>query len=279
MNFHYITARIFRRLIPSAVADILRDRSIIFHPGIETSDPKYACGRYVSALEAHGWGIKQKNVTVFGYGGSYGLAAELLNAGAQHVGLIDLHERTNLRSNIITYSKYAEYFNVNGTDIEPKIEFISLSHGDILKDNIDLPLADFLLSSSVLEHVDQLDKIVQALKLLTKTDGIQLHRIDLGDHFQKYPFEMLTYSNFVWNNFLNPPSNLSRLRIDDYKESFQKFYADTRITIEGRDPEKFHKVKEKIKPEFLTGSDERDAALGITLFAAGSKSPNEPDSQ
>ena len=90
---------------------------------------------------------------------------------------------------------------------------------------------------------------------------------------------MLTYSNFVWNNFLNPPSNLSRLRIDDYKESFEKFYADTSITIEGHDPEKYHKVKEKIKPKFLTGSDEHDSVLGITLFAAGSKRLNEPDSQ
>ena len=279
MNFHYITARILRRLIPHAVTDFLRSRSIIFHPGIETSDPEYACSRYLSALEAHGWGVKQKTVTVFGYGGSYGLAAELLDAGAQHVGLIDLLERTNLRSNKNTYSKYTEYFNLNGANVEPKKEFISLSHGDILKDNIDLPLADILLSSSVLEHVNQLDKIVRVLKLLTKTDGIQLHRIDLGDHFQKYPFEMLTFSNFVWNNFLNPPSNLNRLRIRDYKESFQKFYADTIITIEGRDPETFHKVKEKIKPEFLTGSDERDAALGITLFAASSKFRNEPDSQ
>lgn len=279
MNFQYITARIIRRLVPRSVTDFLRNRSIIFHPGIETSDPEYACSRYLSALEAHGWGVKQKTVTVFGYGGSYGLAAELLNAGARHVGLIDLHERTNLRSNKNTYSKYAEYFNVSGTDVEPKMEYISLSHGNILNDNIDLPSADILLSSSVLEHVDQLDKIVKALKLLTKTDGIQLHRIDLGDHFRKYPFEMLTYSSFVWNNFLNPPSNLNRLRIDDYKKSFEKFYTDTKITIEGRDPEKFHKVREKIKPKFLTGSDERDSVLGITLFAAGSKLRNEPDSQ
>lgn len=279
MNFQYITARIIRRLIPRSVTDFLRNRSIIFHPGIETSDPEYACSRYLSALEAHGWGVNQKTVTVFGYGGSYGLAAELLNAGARHVGLIDLHERTNLRSNKNTYSKYAEYFNVSGSDVEPKTEYISLSHGNILNDNIDLPSADILLSSSVLEHVDQLDKIVKALKLLTKTDGIQFHRIDLGDHFRKYPFEMLTYSNFVWNSFLNPPSNLNRLRIDDYKESFEKFYTDTKITIEGRDQEKFHKVREKIKPKFLTGSDERDSVLGITLFAAGSKLRNEPDSQ
>ncbi|MCH8289411.1 MAG: hypothetical protein IID12_09955 [Candidatus Marinimicrobia bacterium] len=279
MNFHYITARIIRRLIPRTVTDFLRNRSIIFHPGIETSDPEYACSRYLSALEAHGWGFKQKTVTVFGYGGSYGLAAELLNAGARHVGLIDLHERTNPRSNKNTYLKYAEYFNLSGSDVEPKTEYISLSHGNILNDNIDLPSADILLSSSVLEHVDQLDKVVKALKLLTKTDGIQLHRIDLGDHFRKYPFEMLTYSSFVWNNFLNPPSNLNRLRIDDYKESFEKFYTDTKITIEGGDPEKFHKVREKIKPKFLTGSDERDSVLGITLFAAGSKLRNEPDSQ
>ena len=279
MNFQYITARIIRRLIPRTVTDFLRNRSIIFHPGIETSDPEYACKRYLSALEAHGLGVKQKTVTVFGYGGSYGLAAELLNAGARHVGLIDLHERTNPRSNKNTYSKYAEYFNLNGSDVEPKTEYVSLIHGNILNDNIDLPSADILLSSSVLEHVDQLDKIVRALKLLTKTNGIQLHRIDLGDHFRKYPFEMLTYSNFVWNNFLNPPSNLNRLRIDDYKESFEKFYTDTKITIEGRDPEKFHKVREKIKPKFLTGSDERDSVLGITLFAAGSKLRNERDSQ
>ena len=279
MNIHYITARIFRRLIPRTVTDFLRNRSIMFHPGIETSDPKYACSRYLSALEAHGLEVKQKTVTVFGYGGSYGLAAELLSAGAHHVGLIDLHEKTNLMSNKQTYSKYGEYFNLNGTKIEPKMEFISLSHGDILSYNIDLPSADILLSSSVLEHVNQLDKIVKALMLLTKTNGIQLHRIDLGDHFKKYPFEMLTFSDFVWNNFLNPPSNLSRLRIDDYKESFDKFYADTRVTIEGHDLEKFHKVKERIKAKFLTGSDERDSVLGITLFASGSKPQNEPDSQ
>ena len=84
---------------------------------------------------------------------------------------------------------------------------------------------DLVLSTSVYEHLDDVDGITQALAKLTAPDGAQLHFVDLRDHYFKYPFEMLKFSEAVWRNFLNPTSNLNRFRLPDYRRIFEKLFT------------------------------------------------------
>ena len=105
---------------------------------------------------------------------------------------------------------------------------------------------DLLLSSSVLEHIPDLAAIIKTLNTLIKPDGAQLHRVDLGDHVKNYPFEMLTYSETMWKKFLNPPSNLNRLRLWDYENVFNTLFSNVELNIEGRNLEAFRNCKRDI---------------------------------
>ncbi|MFH1762538.1 MAG: hypothetical protein ABIA63_15680, partial [bacterium] len=126
-------------------------------------------------------------------------------------------------------------------------------------------------SSSVLEHINELEKTMAALNGLTSNNGCQIHMVDLRDHFFRYPFEMLCYSKNVWNTVLNPADNLNRLRVRDYRTVFEKYYDNVHIDIFSRDSDKFNKIKHRVKPEFITGIEDEDNALMITIFAGGLK--------
>ena len=257
--------------MPKRVVDFLRNRSIFITPGIETTNPVEATEIYISLLHSFGRSIEKSSIAIFGYGGSFGLAAQLLSKGASSVSLIDLHENLNDIANRSAYSKHPEYFNEQNGCIIPNPDFISLHHSDILDEPPEFEPVDLMLSSSVLEHIPNLEAVLKALNTLIKSDGAQLHRIDLGDHIQNYPFEMLTYSETVWKNFLNPPSNLNRLRVWDYENVFNKLYSKVELNIEGRNFDTFRRSKRRILPEFLSGSDENDSVIGISIYAAGQK--------
>ncbi|MCE7860008.1 MAG: hypothetical protein DYG86_09510 [Chloroflexi bacterium CFX2] len=102
---------------------------------------------------------------------------------------------------------------------------------------------------------------------MTAPGGIHLHFVDLRDHFFKYPFEMLKYSEKTWRNFLNPTSNLNRYRLNDYKRVFEANFVKVEITVLERLMEEFRKAKDKIHAEFKTGKDDVDAITLIHVIA------------
>lgn len=253
--------------MPRRLVDFLRDRSIIFTPGIETTDPVEAAEKQSLLLRSFGRSIENSSIAIFGYGGSFGLAAELLSIGASHVSLIDLHENLNDIANRSAYSKHPKYFSEQDGRIIPNPDLISVHHVDILENLPKFEPVDLLMSSSVLEHIPNLEEILKALNSFITLDGAQLHRVDLSDHVKGYPFEMLTYSENVWKKILNPPSNLNRLRVWDYEHVFKKLFSTVKVNIEGRNIESFQDYKRKIMPEFLSGSDENDSVIGISIYA------------
>ena len=138
-----MVARIIRRSMPRRFVDYLRDRSIIFAPGIETAAPAEAAEKYSSLLMPFGRSFENSSIAIFGYGGSYGLAAELLSRGAIHVSLLDLHEKLNDIANRSAYLKYPEFFKQENGLVIPDKKIISVHHVDIFTHP--LPLALLLL--------------------------------------------------------------------------------------------------------------------------------------
>jgi hypothetical protein len=124
---------------------------------------------------------------------------------------------------------------------------------------------DLVLSSSVYEHLDDVDGITHALRILTNNQGKHVHFVDLRDHYFRYPFEMLTYSIKTWRNLLNPTSNLNRLRIPQYESIFHKYFSDVRIIIKETNIDSFHKTQPRIRKEYLSGDDRVDAATKIVI--------------
>ena len=269
MNIRYLLLRLIRHFMPEGLARFLLKRRWIIKPGLESTDPFAAAQRYVETLSAKGVDIKGRRVLVFGYGGRFAVGVDLLKRGAAHVVLCDHFVLLDTERNSELLSEYGSYLKMEQGEVQPRSEYISLLHGDIREESIprQIAQADIILSTSVFEHLDDVPGITNALAKLTAPGGIHLHFVDLRDHFFKYPFEMLKYSEKTWKNFLNPTSNLNRYRLNEYKHVFEANFVKVEFTVLERLMEEFHKAKDKIRAEFKTGRDDVDAVTLIHVIA------------
>ena len=259
--------------MPEAVARFLLNRRWIIRPGLESSDPSAAVEEYVKALSAHGRSIQGKRVLVFGYGGRFAVGVELLRQGASHVVLCDHFVLMDRERNLELLSNYGDYLSAENDDAKPRSEFITLLHGDIRDELIQRKISevDYVFSTSVYEHLDDVDGITHALAKLTSPQGAHLHFVDLRDHYFKYPFEMLTFSDSVWKNFLNPTSNLNRFRLTNYRRVFDTYFQKVDILVLSRQEDEFRVARPRIRPEFLTGDEASDSTTLISIFSQNPK--------
>jgi hypothetical protein len=269
MHIKYLVLRLFRHFMPESVARFLLKHRWVIRPGLESSDPLAAVEQYVKGLSDYDRSINGKRVLVFGYGGRFAVGVELLHKGAAHVALCDHFVLLDKERNLELMPKYGDYLEIENEDVKPRSEFITLFHGDIRDDEIQKQIqeVDYVLSTSVYEHLDDVDGITHALANLTKSKGVHLHFVDLRDHYFKYPFEMLSFSEVTWKKFLNPTSNLNRFRLKDYQTIFKSYFGRTDITVLRYQKDEFRKARDRIYPEFLTGDESVDAATLIYIYA------------
>lgn len=269
MKIKYLLLRLARHFIPENIARFLLKRRWIIRPGLESTNPSAAVKQYIDVFSAHGQSINGKRILVFGYGGRFAVGVELLRQGAAHVVLCDHFVLMDKERNLELLSNYADYLVAKDDDVKPRPEFITLLHGDIRDHVIQSQIAqvDYVLSTSVYEHLDDVDGITRALAKLTSAAGTQLHFVDLRDHYFKYPFEMLTFSERVWRNFLNPTSNLNRFRLTSYREVFDAYFQKVDITVLDRLEDEFRAARPHIRPEFLTGDESVDSVALIQVLA------------
>jgi hypothetical protein len=273
MKLEYIVLRLMRHFMPESVARFLLKRRWIIRPGLESSDPSSAVEQYIGALSAHGLSIDGKRVLVFGYGGRFAVGVELLRRGAAHVVLCDHFVLLDKERNLKLLPEYADYLVAENNEVKPRFEYITLFHGDIREALLQNQISgvDFVLSTSVYEHLDDVEGITRALENLTLAHGSQLHFVDLRDHYFKYPFEMLKFSEPVWRNYLNPTSNLNRFRVRNYREEFQTYFQKVEINVLNRQEKEFRAAQPWIRPEFLTGDETEDSITLISIFSQGPK--------
>lgn len=268
-NFPYLLPRLVRHFIPEKLVRALLLRSLIIRPGLETSDPLAAVQRYAEVLSERGLSLHGKRVLVFGYGGRFDIGLGLLKQGAGHVILCDKYAPPDEAHNRAVFEAQEKYFVLEPKGLRPRPEWMTLLESDIRDLQASRPIGpvDVILSSSVYEHLDDVEGITRALAALTKPDGIHIHYIDLRDHFFKYPFEMLRFSESTWRNWLNPSSNHNRYRLWDYRRAFQDCFQNVEIKVLSRADETFRKVRPHIRPEFISGNTEEDAVTLIRVIA------------
>lgn len=269
VNFRYLLLRLIRHFISEDVARFLLKMRWIIRPGLESSDPLSAVDQYIKGLAKYGKTIKGKRILVFGYGGRFSVAVELLKQGAAHVVLCDHFVLIDKERNLELFPSYGDYLSLVDGEVKPRPEFITLLHGDIR--NVELQSrileVDCVLSTSVFEHLDDVDGITFSLAKITVPSGFHLHFVDLRDHYFKFPFEMLTFSEKVWRNFLNPTSNLNRYRLPSYQNIFEKYFKNIRIDVLARQEDEFSRARYRIRPEFLTNELSIDSVTLIRVYA------------
>jgi SAM-dependent methyltransferase len=270
MKLPYLALRVFRRLLPSRLTRRMLEVGFILQPGLETREPEQAVERYEAALRAEGAMIAGRDVLVFGYGGDFGVGVLLLRAGAASVTLSDPFARPSRRRNARWVTAAPEYFKLVGGVGHPDGVRLRVTHDDIrLTAKAAEPRFDVVLSSSVFEHVDDVEAVVSSLAALTRAGGIHLHYIDVRDHYFRLPFEMLAFSETIWRHFLNPGSNLNRLRPWAYEASFRRSFSRVTLRIIRAEVEAFRQARPRIRPEFLSGDEALDSAGVILITAAG----------
>jgi hypothetical protein len=270
LNLPYLLPRLARHFLPEKLVRALLLRSVIIRPGLETSNPFAAVQRYADVFAGRGRSIRGKRILVFGYGGRFDLGFGLLKEGAAHVILCDKYASPDEVHNRRMFAAEENYFAVESKGIRPRPEWMTLLESDIreLQSSGAIEPVDVVLSSSVYEHLDDVEGITRALAGLTKSDGIQIHFVDLRDHFFKYPFEMLRFSESQWRGWLNPSSNHNRYRLWDYRQAFDACFGQVEIEILGSEPEAFQKVQPYIRPEFVSGDLNVDAVTLIQVIAS-----------
>ena len=269
MNLPYLIPRLIRHFLPEKLVRTLLLRNIIIHPGLETDNPFAAVKRYVDVLAERGLSFHGKRVLVFGYGGRFDIGFGLLQAGTAHVILCDKYAPPDEAHNRRMFSAEEKYFLMDNKGLRPRSECITLLEADIRDGNMtrDIEPVDFVISSSVYEHVDDVEGITRALAGLTKVDGLQLHYVDLRDHFFKYPFEMLRFSEGTWRRWLNPATNHNRYRLWEYRSAFKACFEQVEIKVLTREEDAFRKLLPRIRPEFVSGRMDEDA-VGVVLVIA-----------
>lgn len=260
----YLALRLARRFAPESVVRFILDRRLGIVPGTETSNPALAARRYQETIAQSGRQLDGASVFILGYGGYYGMAVELLRAGARHVTVCDPYAVEKQESNLALAQKNPRFFDPGGHS--PKPEYITTIHEDVRRfAERGRPNFDLILSWSVFEHLADPPSIVAALGHITADDGYNLHFIDLRDHFFKYPFEMYCHSEKRWKRWLNPSSNLNRWRSWQYDTAFRAYFKRVRIFSIELDMEAFLQAKDRMHSEFISGDDEVDAATRIQI--------------
>jgi len=269
MNLPYIFPRLARHFLPEKIVRALLLRGLIIRPGMETRLPGEAAARYQKDLKTFGNTLAGKRVLVFGYGGRFHLACNLLSTGVKHVILCEYAVKPDEKANAGLIPEYEKYLSRENGKTIPRGDWITMLQGDIrdLARSTDIQKVDIVLSTSVFEHLTDPEGILEALARLTEPEGVHLHYVDLRDHFFKYPFEMLTFSNSIWKNWLNPSSNLNRWRLPAYEKIFQKFFNNVEIEILEHNYSAWKKIAPKILPEFQTGDINIDAVAQIRVIA------------
>lgn len=270
MNLQYLAPRLLRHFLPEGLTRFLLLRSLIIKPGLETIDPVAAVARYREALSSHGESIHGRRILVFGYGGRFDIGIGLLEAGASYVALCDKYARTDDAHNRRLLKQHAKWLQVGNRAPRPRPDRMTLVEGDARE--LEVPAVpnryDLVLSNSVYEHLDDAEGVTAALARWTAAGGRHIHFVDLRDHFFKYPFEMLRYSETTWRRWLNPTSNHNRLRLWDYRRIFEAHFREVEIKVLQRDEAAFSSIRAHIRPEFVSGVAEQDDVTLIRITAS-----------
>jgi SAM-dependent methyltransferase len=269
VNLPYLIPRLVRHFMHEKLVRTLLLRNIIIQSGLETNDPFAAIRRYTDVLSRHGVSFQGKRVLVFGYGGRFDIGFGILKEGAAHVVLCDKYAPPDEDHNQQKFSAEEQYFVMGNNGLRPRPEWMTLLEADIreVRASQTLPPADIVISSSVYEHLEDVEGITRALARLTKPDGIHIHYVDLRDHFFKYPFEMLRFSETTWRTWLNPSSNHNRYRLWDYRRVFNACFEHVEIEVLSMEEEAFRKVMPRLRPEFVSGDIREDAVSVVQIVA------------
>ena len=203
-------------------------------------DPMSVARAYAEDLARLGVAIPGKRLVEIGCGATNGVGYALAAMGAASV----VCQEPYARHDVGLDAKHLQHQVL----AHPQVKFHTVTRTDTLADLPDGSV-DVVLSNSVLEHVKDLPALCAELARILAPGGVMLHRVDYRDHFFKYPFHFLLFSQKVWNRFLDP-GDLPRWRYDDHAAALARVGFDVSVLDYARDEDAFAAVADRLHPDF-----------------------------
>ncbi len=199
---------------------------------------------YERALK-YGIDIKNSSILEMGAGKPLGTGIFWNYSGAAKYTSIDKFTQVNLNDLWINRFKNIldmNMFNPHDLTIDSLIrkegdqyvlnnDKISLIQDSLLEHSFENEKFDFIYSCAVLEHVDDIEKILTKMHDILADDGVMYHIIDLREHHTNLrtvpnkdtSIDFLKYSRGEWEEMYPPGSEhyINRLRSCDFKNHFE----------------------------------------------------------
>jgi SAM-dependent methyltransferase len=141
-------------------------------------------------------------------------------------------------------------------------------------DDIAASSIDLILSNSVLEHVGDMDALASGLARVLAPGGVMLHLVDYRDHYFRYPYHHLLWSDDVWARWLNP-GDLPRWRISDHVACFERLGFEVETLRATSLAAEFEKVRSRLHPRFA-GYDENAMSTAFGVLYLSSRAGGAP---
>lgn len=113
---------------------------------------------------------------------------------------------------------------------------------------------DTVLSVAVLEHVIDMNRLAADLNRLLKPGGCMLHVVDYRDHFFRYPYHHLLWSEKTWSRWLDP-GDLPRWRVGDHLRIFEEQGFRMSVIKASSQDNEFAKIANRVHPRFRNFDD------------------------
>lgn len=263
-NCEYILLRLIRKFLFPNKFRLWFGRYIPYYgenQGVVSPTP--IVDSYFKYCSKIGVRILNKTVLEIGVGATNGTGYEII---ARHDGgyywCYEPFESLNANLDKIFLSEISKHFHKSEISLKDKVERVR-NIEELKPKSIDL-----IFSNAVLEHVTDLPNLIAKLHRVLKDDGAMIHLVDYGDHFRKYPYHFLQFSEKIWNLFLNP-GDLPRYRLYHHLEICEQNGFLVTVIEKKSDYVAFSKIKNHIHNEFRRLHGNNDLlAVNFAVIAA-----------
>jgi SAM-dependent methyltransferase len=240
----YFLGRVVRKFAPfGALPKPIRQKIPGFQPNLGEQSQTAVFGIYSKSLDFDfaTW-LEGKIVLEIGTGRTNGCCYMFASKGAAKALSLEPFRPLDIEQDSIQIRDTASLSQCDESILRDRVKRIDSFCG------IPNESCDAIFSLAVLEHVESMEDLTNELWRVLKPGGWMVHVVDYRDHFFKYPYHHLLWSQKTWDRYLNP-GDLPRWRIGDHVECFKKKGFATRVLSASPIDHEFKKIQTLIHPE------------------------------
>jgi SAM-dependent methyltransferase len=253
-KIEYILLRLLRRyLFPAGFLERHGRYIPYYRVNCNRFDPASIISRYRDIADRHGIALAGSRVLEIGPGATNSTAYALAAYGCAEVYALEPFTRLDDRANQRLLETIANMYGANPRTIASRVNRITRMS------DIPGPEINLVLSNSVLEHVRGPNVLFKEIGSVLLPNAAMIHCIDYRDHFFKYPFHRLLFSQQTWARWLDP-GDLPGWSLKDHKALLEKQGWTVVLEDIARDTITFGKIKGAIAADY----DRHDPFLDVT---------------